>query len=157
MGNPAPRPPALKLLNGRSEGRDSGGRKVPTPPAYKRLPPRKPTWLSSDASAEWDRVLPELERLEIVKEMDGVSLANYCEAFAVWRMATDIVHEHGLMVINSGKDGAVQHAPNPVVAVMLKASMLIKAWAVEFGFTPSAENRMGKEGGSGGEEGSAFD
>src|SRR5947209_1670732 len=91
-----PAPAHLKLLNGRGPGRDSGGRKVALPPGFRRLAPEKPEWLSPEAAAESERVMPELLRLEIIKEVDGPALAAYCEAWATFVAATARVRSEGL-------------------------------------------------------------
>ena len=58
MAAPTPRPAKLKLLTGVRPGRDSGGRLVPTPPAFERAAPEPPDWLDSEGSAEWRRIVP---------------------------------------------------------------------------------------------------
>ena len=65
MGRTA-QPAALKLIGGRGNGRDSGGRVVNPGPAFRRLPPKPPTWLSREAAAEWKRVVPGLQRLDLL-------------------------------------------------------------------------------------------
>ncbi|MFY3807708.1 hypothetical protein ACOS9C_25865, partial [Escherichia coli] len=62
MGRTA-QPAQLKLINGRSDGRDSGGRAVNPGPAFRRIAPKPPTWLSTEAKAEWRRIVPGLQRL----------------------------------------------------------------------------------------------
>lgn len=47
-----PKPARLKLVEGRSPGRDSGGRKVPEPPKFIRQAPDAPDWLDAEALAE---------------------------------------------------------------------------------------------------------
>ncbi|MFI6583552.1 hypothetical protein [Embleya sp. NPDC050493] len=70
MPGPAARPAALRLVEGRSPGRDSGGRPVAPHPAYTRPPPAAPIWLPCEAAAEWRRVVPELQRLKFLKLPD---------------------------------------------------------------------------------------
>src|SRR5699024_2659886 len=77
MASPKPKPANLKLIEGRGQGRDSGGRKVKPPPPFKRLPPEAPEWLPAEARAEWERVVPELARLELAKPVDRASLTAY--------------------------------------------------------------------------------
>ena len=64
MAGTSPRPAALKLLNGRSPGTDSGGRKVAPPAAFARVAP------------------DPLTRMKLIKEIDRGSLAAYCESWA---------------------------------------------------------------------------
>lgn len=144
MAAPKPRPPALRLIEGRGNGRDSGGRPVKPPPGFVRLPPECPELLWGDAREEWERVVPELQRLELTKPIDAAALTAYCLAFQRLCQAQRIIDEDGLLHTNS--QGRTRH---PAVAIVEAASKELRAWAVEFGLTPSAENRVGKAGGDG--------
>src|SRR5205809_7377344 len=84
---PAPEPPRLKLIKGRGAGRDSGGRPVaPATAGWVRLPPEPPDWLPGAARAEWDRVVPELQRLQLLKPPDRAALVAYC---LTWQRLVD--------------------------------------------------------------------
>lgn len=131
-------PANVRLLKGRHAGVDSGGRKVPTPPPFRRLPPEKPDWLSSEASDEWDRVLPELNRLRLVKAEDAAALASYCEAWSTFVTATKTVQVDGLTI--EAKQGLLAH---PAVAIARNAGREVRAWAAHFGLTPSTEQALG--------------
>lgn len=141
-----PRPPALKLLEGRGNGRDSGGRKIAEPPGFVRLPPEAPDHLGEHARAEWERVVPELQRLRLVKPVDRAALTAYCEMWDTFVRATDDVHERGLVVENRSvkKDGteSTWFTANPAVAVQRNAQAAIRAWCSEFGLTPAAEGKL---------------
>jgi P27 family predicted phage terminase small subunit len=139
-GAPA-RPPALKLIEGRGHGRDSGGRVVPPSPKFRRLPPSAPEWLPAEAAAEWARVVPELARLELLKPVDRASLTAYCLTWDRLVAAQRLVTNEGVLGQNS--QGIVRH---PAVAVVEAASKELRAWAGEFGFTPSAENKLSVQG-----------
>lgn len=148
------RPSTLKLVEGRGNGRDSGGRVVKEPPAFVRLPPEPPAWLGELARAEWERVVPELQRLQLTKPVDAAALAAYCEMVELFARATEEVHENGLTVPNTSvrKDGteATWFTANPAVAVQRNAQAAIRAWCAEFGLTPAAEAKVGRpEGDSG--------
>jgi len=146
MAGPAATPPALKLLNGRSEGRDSGGRVVTPPPDFRRIPPKPPTWLSREAKAEWKRVVPGLSRLDLTKEEDRASLSAYCETWATYVDAIRQVRKDGIVVENRSirKDGteSVWKTKNPAMAVAERASQQLRSWAAEFGLTPSSEGKL---------------
>lgn len=137
MPSPKPRPVALKLIEGRGNGRDSGGRKVAEVPRFVRLPPVAPEWLPVEAAAEWARVVPELARLELLKPVDRAALTAYCLAWDRLVEAQRLVTDEGVLGENS--QGRVRH---PAVAVVEAASKELRAWAAEFGFTPSAENKL---------------
>ncbi len=150
-----PKPSTLLLLEGRGRGRDSGGRIVKESPNFVRLPPEAPENLGPHARAEWERVMPELLRLKLVKPIDRAALVCYCETWEVFVRATAEVHEHGLVVENRSvkKDGteSVWFTANPAVGIQRNAQAAIRAWCAEFGLTPAAETKVGRsEGDAGG-------
>ncbi len=161
MAAPKPRPAALKLIEGRGNGRDSGGRKVESVPAFKRLPPEAPDWLPAEAAAEWERVVPELARLELLKPVDRASLTAYCLTWQRLVDAQKLVAENRVVQVEAIRDadGDVVDAVTldgygllgknsqgitraPWVAIIEAASKELRAWAAEFGFTPSAEVKL---------------
>lgn len=149
-----PRPGTLKLIEGRGNGKDTAGRPVKQAPAFVRLPPSPPEWLSDEARAEWNRVVPELQRLELLKPVDGAALTAYCEAWARFRTATEIVKREG-MVLHDDRQGRAQR--HPALLTAEAASKELRAWAAEFGLTPSAEQRLGAaKGNDDGDQGNPF-
>ncbi|APY88180.1 phage terminase small subunit P27 family [Streptomyces alfalfae] len=150
MGRTA-QPAALKLIKGRGNGKDSGGRPVNAGPAFKRLPPEPPEWLSDEAAAEWARVLPELARLDLVKEGDRSALAAYCEAWATFRDATETVQREGLTI--QAAQGTLAH---PAVAIARNAGKEVRAWAAHFGLTPSTEQALARGADDGNEDENPF-
>lgn len=161
MAAPKPKPPHLKLVEGRGNGRDSGGRKVADTPKFKRLPPEAPDWLPDEARAEWDRIVPELARLELLKQIDRASLTAYCLTWQRLYDAQQLVKENQVVEVEAIKnadgdvvdtvsiDGRGLLAKNsqgitraPWIAIIEAASKELRAWAAEFGLTPSAENKL---------------
>lgn len=134
-----PKPARLKLVEGRSPGRDSGGRKVPESPQFIRQAPDAPDWLDAEALAEWRRVAPTLERLDLLKPEDRALLSAYCETWSVYVAAVQRVRAEGL-TITSPKSGVVHR--NPAVTVAETARMHLLRLASEFGLTPAAEQRL---------------
>lgn len=159
MGRTA-QPAALKLLKGRGNGTDSGGRKVAPGPAFKRLPPDPPEWLSGEALAEWHRVVPGLSRLDLLKPEDRAVLTAYCETWARFVDATAEVREHGLTVENHStrKDGteSTWTTTNPAVGVVTQAGKELRAFAAQFGLSPSSEAALVRGGSDGDDEGNPF-
>lgn len=135
-------PAALRLAKGVRPGRDSGDRKVKLPPAFKRIPPEPPYQLSDYAEDVWYRVVPELNRLELLKPIDGEQLAAYCEMAATFREAMLAVRSDGFNLTREVRDADPQVFSNPAVNAMMKASSEMRAWAVQFGLTPSSENNL---------------
>jgi P27 family predicted phage terminase small subunit len=139
---PAAAPAKLRLVEGRGNGRDSGGRKVTEGPAFKRLPPQPPEWLSDAARDEWDRVVPELSRVDVVKAEDAAVLAAYCEAVSEFRAATEALTAAGALTIVT--PSGIER-PHPLVQVRAQASARLQALAREFGLTPSSEQNLSRE------------
>ena len=166
----AARPAALKLIEGRGHGRDSGGRKVAIAPLFKRVPPEAPEWLPVEARAEWDRVVPELARLELTKPVDRAALTAYVLTWQRLVDASKLVSEHqDFTYVIRGKDGEVIDSERidgygllgqnsqgivraPWVAIIEAASKDLRAWCAEFGFTPSAEAKLSVQEADNGEE-----
>lgn len=144
-------PATLRLIGGRGAGKDSGGRTVTPPPKFKRLPPVAPEWLSDDARDEWDRVVPELSRLDVLKAEDRAALAAYCETWATFVRATRIVASEGLTI--EAKQGTL---PHPAVGIARNAGRELRTWAGQFGLTPAAENSLGIKGDDDGDETDPF-
>lgn len=59
--------------------------------------PDPPTWLSTEAGALWDRLVPELLKHERVSPLDGPALARYCDAWARWTELAKFLREKGEM------------------------------------------------------------
>lgn len=145
-------PAKLRLLNGRGEGKDSGGRPVETGPTFRRIPPTPPDDLVGEALDEWNRVVPELVRLDLLKEGDRATLVTYCEAWAVFCEATDQIRVHGLFI--EAKQGLI---PHPAVAIQRNAAKEVRAIAAHFGLTPSTEQALARGDGRGNDDENPFD
>ncbi|TFB96538.1 MULTISPECIES: phage terminase small subunit P27 family [unclassified Cryobacterium] len=128
-------PAALRLIGGTGNGKDSGGRTVKPPLDFKRIPPEPPDWLSREALAEWERVVPEMSRLDILKPSDRAALAIYCENWATFVEASRIIANEGLTI--EAKQGTL---PHPAVGIARAAGREARTWAGQFGLTPAAEN-----------------
>lgn len=145
MATPTARPATLKLIEGRGNGRDSGGRTVKETPGFTRLPPEAPEVLPEDARLEWERVVPELQRLQLTKPIDAAAMTAYCLAYSRMMQAQRTINADGMYHHNS--QGLSRH---PAVSVLEAASRELRAWAAEFGLTPSAEQRVGQAQNGGG-------
>ncbi|MDO5676517.1 MAG: P27 family phage terminase small subunit [Propionibacteriaceae bacterium] len=148
MAAPVPRPPKLRIVGGRGTRKDgletdSGGRPVLPGPEFQRQAPPKPAHLSPDASWLWDQVVEQMTAGGLLKPLDGASLEVACETWARWReavrtrQAVAAQGKNGLLGRNS--QGTVAA---PWIGIEERASKDFRAWAAEFGLTPSAENHL---------------
>lgn len=134
-----PKPAGLKLLEGRGNGKDTAGREIKQTPEFERGQPVMPIWLPPEARAEWNRVVPELTRLGLLKLIDGAALTAYCMTWQRFVEASAIVAREG-MVIQDDKQGRAQR--HPALLTAEAASKELRAWCTQFGMTPSAEQRV---------------
>ena len=139
MAAPTPRPAALKLLTGTSPGRDSGGRLVPTPPAFERSAPEPPDWLSPEALAEWRRIVPALDALGVLKEADRAMVSAYCETWSTYATAIRQVRAEGVTVVNP-ESGCPRK--NPALAAAEAAANQLRSLGNELGLSPAAERLL---------------
>lgn len=134
MSGPAPKPTELKILQG-NPGRRPLNTAEPKPRPER---PRCPIWLSKEAKREWRRIVPELEAMRLLTVVDRAALAGYCQAYARWRQAEEILEAEGL--IFETPNGYLQQRPE--VSIAQKSLQLMKSFAAEFGFTPSSRTRI---------------
>lgn len=148
-GKAAPMPaalnPNLKLLRGRSEGRDSGGRVVATTGIGRDLPD-KPTGMSPEASSEWDRLVRDLA--PVLKSADRAALANLCEVWSELVRLRTYLRKNGFKQRVTVRDSSGSTTTKYVERAEVK---LYKAFLVEhrllagaFGATPSSEGAAAK-------------
>jgi P27 family predicted phage terminase small subunit len=70
--------------------------------------------------------------------VDRASLAAYCQAYARWREAEQVITQYGFTV-TTDKGNIVQR---PEVAIARNMMNTIRAFAAEFGLTPSSRGRI---------------
>lgn len=134
-----PKPTALKLLDGTRADRINTAEPSPA-----KGRPERPAHLDDVACAEWDRIVPQLEQLGVLSQVDGAALALYCGAFSEMLAAEASVREYGLL-IDTGitAEGATPgKKANPAVAIARQARAQLHRLLVEFGLTPSSRSRL---------------
>lgn len=130
---PAPTPTNLRVLHGEKRYRINQAEPKP-----RDEPPQRPPWLSKGAAAEWDRVMPDLVKMGTAKAVDATALAAYCEAVALLAVLSDLVARTGPLIV--GRDGLAHK--NPAVSQRRDASVDVRMWAREFGFTPASRQPL---------------
>jgi|SRR4051794_18434962 P27 family predicted phage terminase small subunit len=106
-----------------------------------------PAYLPRAGKAEWRRIVAAAQRADgrWLQRTDTAALAAYCAAFATFVAATQDVGRRGVVIPGRssadaarGEDGIVR---NPAVSIARDASVLMRQWAVQLGFTPDARGR----------------
>lgn len=138
MASPVPQPAKLRVLKGNGVDKDVAGRRVrPQPMAVPQVPVM-PDWLPQRAAEMWQRVTPELKRLQLVSSLDLAALEGFCVAYARWRDAQDMLAQDGLTQV--GQKGEVVRHPCTTIAKQFAEEM--RYLAVQLGLTPAARLRM---------------
>jgi len=156
-GRPA-KPTALKRLSGNPGHR-------PMNEAEPRFTPHSgycPRWLSDEAKEAWRRVAPELIACGLLTAVDSMSLEMACECYAMGRRGLVDMRVNGTTFtvgkssnggykqgrLDMGSDDSSQEPTKgyeqqrPVVAITFNAMKLWRAFAAEFGMTPSSRTRV---------------
>lgn len=128
---PAPKPTKLRLLHG-----DRPARTNQDEPAAPTGPLVCPPGVSAEARAVWDYALANLIVMDVATPADRDALLCYCEAVVMHRRASAEMDTAPLMI--EGITGA--QIRNPVFSMQRDAATAIRAFAREFGFTPSARS-----------------
>ncbi|MGH8574351.1 MAG: phage terminase small subunit P27 family [Gammaproteobacteria bacterium] len=143
---PAQRPTTLKLLHG-EKNKD---RLNPNEPLPRPTLPELPGDASPDVQKVWQRRLAELESMELAYSADSDALRCYCEVVIIHRKASKALAVSGVLV--KGLHGNLVR--NPALQIQRDAAQTIRAFAQEFGLTPSARSsvRAVKAGGASSDE-----
>jgi len=99
--------------------------------------PECPDYLSFTARLEWDAITAELGNRGMLSPHDGRLLGMYCDAFARWRRACEILDQEG-PVIETDLGGV---KANPAAVVADRIARLMKDILAEFGMTPAGRLR----------------
>lgn len=113
-----------------------------------------PAWLSVDARAEWDRIVPILAQRKILTTADLGSVENYCMAIGMAREMERQIQKLGAVqtVYAMDKEGnarVVKMQKNPAVSIQSDAMTRARLLAAELGCTPVSRSRPTVEGDDG--------
>ena len=133
VGRP-PKPTRLKQLQG-NPGKRPLNKREPHPESGA---PTRPEWLLPEAKREWNRVVPELERMGLLAKIDRAMLAGYCQCWGMYVEALKDIEKNGTtFVTDKGYEG-----PRPSVGIATKMLSQIATFSAKFGFTPSDRSRI---------------
>lgn len=99
--------------------------------------PDAPEDLPAEARAEWDRVVPELNRHGLLAGVDRLVIASYCRAWAHACDAEALLNDSGLVVMDP-KGDVRKH---PAWQIWRESTSLAAALAKELLATPNARLR----------------
>lgn len=140
MGKRGPKPTPTVLLTLRGStvpGRRGAGDE----PVAAGLPDA-PEWLSDDAAAIWDGLLPVLAEMDILGRCDAAALAQYCDAMARFIVVQAWLTAHGDTYSTTDEGGNVRWQNYPQVQQYHKLAEMTRRLEAEFGMTPSARTSV---------------
>lgn len=129
-GRPS-KPPELKVLHG-----DRKRTIKAVPKSRPSFDAKAPAHLSFDAQKAWKDIIPKLERMGILTEIDTDAIAIYCDAYSRWVEARQALAIEGYYW-TSDKGNKCYH---PMVTIMNDAIKQMHTMQTEFGMTPRARN-----------------
>ncbi len=143
MPGPAPKPTALKLVEG-NRGKRAINRQEPDPVYLNDLTP--PAWLPPAAADIWNELAPKLRAAKVLTEMDVQALAMGCVAIAqhrlsVQRVGDDLVKSKQIENEEGDTVQAGEHV-NPWLIVQSMTFKQAMAIFAQFGLTPAARSRI---------------
>nr|WP_291855405.1 phage terminase small subunit P27 family [Bradyrhizobium sp.] len=129
-----PKPTRIKYLTG-NPGKRALNKSEPRP---EPVPPDCPPELGPSAQREWNRLVGELSKLNLITNLDRAALASYCGAYALWAEATEAIQKFGTMV----KSPSGFPMQSPYIAIANRQAEIMMRIASEFGFTPASRSRI---------------
>lgn len=104
---------------------------------------KPPSWLTDAiAKSEWKRLIKELDKINIVGNLDLNNLGAYCNAYAAYRKATKELKTAPLTVEKQTKYGT-QMVPNPLINIQAKYSDEMRRYASLCGLTIDSRLKAG--------------
>lgn len=130
---PAPKPTNLRLLHGDRKDRINTDEPQPRDGV-----PQCPPECSDEVRAIWDYTVVELAAMRLATPADRDALVAYCEAVVTHRRASEVMAKSSVLI--RGLHGGLVR--NPAVQIQRDAAMVMRAFAQEFGLTPSARSQI---------------
>jgi P27 family predicted phage terminase small subunit len=137
------KPDALRALHG-SVRRDRGR----SAPAYAVEAPARPTSLSAEAAAEWNRIVPILIDQRVLTRVDLACLANYCTLHGLAEQYRQDMagkgFERTFLKYHVDPSGSEHTEPkeHPVVRALRQTMQQMRGYLTELGFTPAARGKV---------------
>lgn len=97
-----------------------------------------PDWVSQDARAYWDKIVPMLIADGTVSERDWSALVNLCEAWGDFQRATRELAKEGTFY--TGPNGAI--CTHPALKVKTASQKLVNSMMEKFGLQPTTRARL---------------
>lgn len=147
MGGRRPKPLAIHKLNGNPRHMSKAELNGDTNPQPALTAPEMPKGLPRAARREFRRMVPLLQAIGVISEVDGLALAEYCRAHALIEMAQKEIDKNGMTFVThfEDKDGNViagDIKANPACSILSTQQKVMKSFLIEFGLTPASRSKL---------------
>jgi len=141
-----PKPTAKKVVEG-NPGKRKLNKREPKPKMSADMQPATPpvgagviykAAIEAECKAFADRYLPQLQTLSIITDLDLAAFELMSVHYAMAWAAASIIERDGLLLV----DKFGQAHKHPALQVMRDNSTAFRAYAAEFGMSPSARARI---------------
>lgn len=129
---PKPKPSALKKAQGTYRPDRAPKSEVKPTPGI----PDCPKYLDAIARAEWNRIVPELAKLDLLTKVDGAVLEGFCANYSAAVKFQALADKKPIVKTPFGPK------TNPAVTEARKAWALCRQFGAELGLSPSARTRV---------------
>jgi P27 family predicted phage terminase small subunit len=136
VARPGPRPLPSPLRRAAGQRPDRLNPAEPLP-ALDPDPPEPPDWLCPEAQVIWHGLAPEMHRAGILTSLDVITFASYCDLAVQVQKAREIL-ARGLLL----KGRRDPYVTNPAWRMYRDGQVLLRAYAIELGLTPSARSQI---------------
>lgn len=130
-----PKPVAIKKAAG-NPGRRKLNEDQPQFPAITNI--AAPEWIEGTAREMWDRVAPDLCRQGVLSMVDLHNLEAFCEAYSLWRLATDEIKKRG--PVTTSFDGSEKKSPYATIVNECLRNMA--TFGALLGLDPGSRQRL---------------
>ena len=96
---------------------------------------RAPNWLiNEDAKDEWKRLIKELDKIDIIGNLDRNNLAGYCNSYANYKKVTNELKDAPFCVEKMTRNGIVM-VKNPLIGIQKEYAEEMRRFAALCGLT----------------------
>lgn len=147
MAGRRPKPLAIHKLNGNPRHMSKAELNGDDNPKPALTAPEMPKGLPRAARREFRRMVPLLQAIGVISEVDGLALAEYCRAHALIEQAQKEIDKNGMTFIThfEDKDGNViagDIKANPACSILSTQQKVMKSFLIEFGLTPASRSKL---------------
>jgi len=139
MGKRGPRRTPTRILQIRGSTLANSRRDPDVPTGA----PVCPDWIDEGAQDCWRQLVPQLEAVGLLSQIDANALARYCVAWSHWVAAEKFLKQYGTTYPIKDKDGNIKNFGHfPQVTQSSRFAEQCRRLEAEFGMTPAARSGL---------------